>query len=51
MADAVQQVMDTMVPALRDLADKQIFNEREIKGLVNKRREVREVKLKLAAEA
>ncbi|GMI09472.1 hypothetical protein TrVE_jg9982 [Triparma verrucosa] len=39
MADAVQQVMDTMVPALRDLADKQIFNEREIKGLVNKRRE------------
>ncbi|GMH79612.1 hypothetical protein TL16_g08199 [Triparma laevis f. inornata] len=39
MADAVQQVMDQMVPALRDFVDKGIFNDREVKGLVDKRRE------------
>jgi len=38
MAEQVQAVLDQMVPALRDLMDKGIFSETEIKAIVTRRR-------------
>ena len=43
MAEDVQFVMDSMVPALRDFVKYGLFKEYEVKSLVNKRREVRRV--------
>eukprot|EP00551_Chaetoceros_affinis_P004239 CAMPEP_0203665120 /NCGR_PEP_ID=MMETSP0090-20130426/2390_1 /ASSEMBLY_ACC=CAM_ASM_001088 /TAXON_ID=426623 /ORGANISM="Chaetoceros affinis, Strain CCMP159" /LENGTH=707 /DNA_ID=CAMNT_0050528575 /DNA_START=85 /DNA_END=2208 /DNA_ORIENTATION=- len=39
MADQVQASLDRMVPALRDLLDRGIFTESEIKAIVSRRRE------------
>mmetsp|Transcript_9442 Transcript_9442/g.11022 ORF Transcript_9442/g.11022 Transcript_9442/m.11022 type:complete len:747 (+) Transcript_9442:82-2322(+) len=38
MAEQVQEVLDRMVPALRDLMDKGIFSENEIRAIVTRRR-------------
>ena len=45
MSDAVQEIMEAMVPELEDLARKQIFNQVEIKEIVRRRRDF-EYKLK-----
>lgn len=39
MAEQVQATLDRMVPALRDLMDRGIFSEVEVKGIVSRRRE------------
>eukprot|EP00518_Triparma_eleuthera_P023484 CAMPEP_0197556064 /NCGR_PEP_ID=MMETSP1320-20131121/14508_1 /TAXON_ID=91990 /ORGANISM="Bolidomonas sp., Strain RCC2347" /LENGTH=70 /DNA_ID=CAMNT_0043117155 /DNA_START=158 /DNA_END=366 /DNA_ORIENTATION=- len=39
MAEDVQFVMDSMVPALRDFVKYGLFKEYEVKSLINKRRE------------
>jgi len=39
MAEQVQAILDRMVPALRDLMDKEVFSEPEIKSIVARRRE------------
>jgi len=39
MAEQVQAVLDRMVPALRDLMEKEVFTQTEIKAIVSRRRE------------
>ena len=39
MAEQVQEILDRMVPALRDLMDREIFTESEVKAIVTRRRE------------
>ena len=39
MAETVQAVMDSMVPAFHDFIKLKIFTEEEIKALVDRRRE------------
>ena len=39
MAEQVQAILDRMVPALRDLMDKEVFTESEVKAIVERRRE------------
>jgi U3 small nucleolar RNA-associated protein 6 len=39
MAEQVQDILDRMVPALRDLMDREIFTESEVKAIVTRRRE------------
>eukprot|EP00979_Chaetoceros_neogracilis_P010103 scaffold2368_cov289-Chaetoceros_neogracile.AAC.28 len=39
MAEQVQAILDRMVPSLRDLMDKEVFSEHEIKSIVARRRE------------
>lgn len=39
MADKVQDVMEGMIPVLKDLQEREIFSETEIKSIISKRRE------------
>eukprot|EP00557_Chaetoceros_sp_GSL56_P001782 CAMPEP_0176488298 /NCGR_PEP_ID=MMETSP0200_2-20121128/6629_1 /TAXON_ID=947934 /ORGANISM="Chaetoceros sp., Strain GSL56" /LENGTH=681 /DNA_ID=CAMNT_0017885261 /DNA_START=92 /DNA_END=2137 /DNA_ORIENTATION=+ len=39
MAEKVQAILDRMVPSLKDLLDKEVFTESEIKAIVARRRE------------
>ena len=39
MADYVREIMEKMVPALRDLQENEIFSPQELKSIVDRREE------------
>ena len=40
MGDVVQETLEKLTPGLEDWLNRGIFNEKEIKAIVNKRREM-----------